>query len=633
MKLLTVIPISKGIPKETLTYFTKNEVGIGSIVKIPLRKRVVHGLVIEERSVEDMKSEIKSLSYSMKKIEEVGSKSFLDESFVNAVRKIADYNAGSVGATLFSLIPKCILEENGKLSFQTIKSPSDRFHEINLLQSDNEERFATYKSLVREEFARSHSVFFCVPTIEDLLNTKNLLEKGIEKYTFILHSGLTAKEQVNTWQKICEEKHPVLIIATGSFLSIPRQDIGTIILEKESSRSYKMQVRPFLDIRVVVEILAKEMKARLVLGDIFLRTETLWEEKNGRYASLSPLKFRSLTSATCEIVDMRTPQDMKKKEFAIFSDKLKELLQNNIENNEHSFLFCSRKGLFPMTICSDCGTVVSCSNCNQPVVLHSKKDSAGQVKNLYVCNHCGERSSSEIKCKHCEGWRLSPMGIGIDRVVEEIEKLFPNSRIFVFDKDHITTHKKAEKVRDTFYNTPGAICIGTEMALSYLNQKIENTAVVSLDSYFSIPDFQITEKVFHILLEMRSLSTRQFLVQTRQENSKIFEYATRGNLMDFYRDEIEERKSMGYPPFHTYIKLSLEGEKASIRKEMERVMDIFLPHKLQIFDAFITGIKNKHIVHGLLYLKKENWPETELLQKLRGLPPHFSVRIDPASLL
>ncbi len=633
MKLLTVIPISKGIPKETLTYFTKNEVGAGSIVKIPLRKKMVHGLVLEEKNVEDMKSEIKSLSYSMRKIEEVGSKSFLRESFVNAVRKIADYNAGSVGATLFSLLPKSILEENSKLTFQAQKGLSDTFHEINLIQSDNEERFATYKSLVREEFAKNHSVFFCIPTIEDLLNTKNLLEKGIEKYTCILHSGLTAKEQVATWQKINEEKHPVLIIATGSFLSIPRHDIGTIILEKESSRSYKMQTRPFLDIRTVVEILAKEMKVRLVLGDIFLRTETLWEEKKGKYASLSPLKFRSLTSATCEIVDMKTPQDMKKKEFALFSDKLKNLLQKNIENNEHSFLFCARKGLYPMTVCSDCGTMVSCTNCNQPVVLHTRKDLNGQSKNLFVCNHCGERSDSEVMCKHCNGWRLNPMGIGIDRVVEEIERMFPNSKIFIFDKDHITTHKKAEKVRDAFYNTPGAICVGTEMALSYLNQKIENTAVVSLDAYFSIPDFQITEKVFHILLEMRSLSVREFLVQTRQENIKTFEYATRGNLMDFYRDEIEERKSMGYPPFNTYIKLSLEGDKTTVRKEMEKTKDIFLPYKIQIFDAFTPGSKNKHTVNGLLYLPKEKWPDHELLQKLRSLPSQFGIRIDPASLL
>ncbi len=633
MKLLTVVPISKGIPKDTLTYFTKNDVGVGSIVKISLRKKIVHGLVLEEKNVEEMKSEIKSLSYSMKKIEEAGSKSFLAPEFVNGVKKIADHNASSVGAVLFSLLPKNILEKNDKLTYTPKPKPKDTFHEINLIQSDSEERFATYKSLVREEFAKNHSVFFCVPTIEDLMSAKILLEKGIEKYTFTLHSGIAEKELVETWKRINEETHPVLIVGTGSFLSIPRHDIGTIIIEKESSRGYKMQTRPFLDIRSAAETLAKEMKVRLVLGDIFLRVETLWEEKRGRYASLSPFKFRSLTTATCEIVDMKTPQDMKKMEFTILGEKIKKIISENIENNEHLFLFCSRKGLYPQTVCSDCGTIVSCGNCNQPVILYSKKDSDGKPKNLFVCNHCGERFDALVKCAHCSGWRLNPMGIGIDKVAEEIQSLYPESNIFIFDKDHITTHKKAEKVRDTFYNKPGSICIGTEMALSYLNQKIENVAVVSLDSYFSIPDYQINEKVFHILLEMRSTAQKEFLIQTRQHRAKIFEYATRGNLLDFYRDEIEERKSMDFPPFNTYIKLSLVGEKSKVRKEMESVKEMFLPYVLQIFDAFTPGTKNKHTVNGLLYLPKEKWPEPELLLKIKNLPPQFSVRIDPSSLL
>lgn len=633
MKLLTVVPISRGIPKDNLTYFTNNDVSIGSIVKIPLRKKIVHGLVVEEKNVEEMKSEIKNLSYSMKKIEGAGSKSFLTPEFINGVRKVAEYNASSTGAVLFSLLPKNILEGNNELSFKPIPKPKDTFHEINLLQSDSEERFATYKSLIREEFAKNHSVFFCVPTIEDLLSAKNLLEKGIEKYTFTLHSDIPEKELIQSWKNINNEPHPVLIIGTGSFISLPRQDLGTIILEKESSRAYKMQTRPFLDIRTALEIISKEMKVRLVLGDILLRVETLLNEKKGKYASLSPLKFRLLTTAECEIVDMKTPQDMKKMEFAILGEKVKQLIKNNIDNNENLFLFCSRKGLYPQTVCSDCGTIVSCRNCSQPVVLYSKKDSYGKTKNLFVCNHCGERFDALIKCSHCDGWRLNPMGIGIDKVAEEIETLFPEANIYIFDKDHVTTHKKAEKIRDAFYTKPGSICIGTEMALSYLNHKIANTAVVSLDSYFSIPDFQINEKVFHILLEMRSLAQRKFLIQTRQHKAKIFEYATRGNLMDFYRDEIEERKAMDFPPFNTYIKLTLLGEKNAVRKEMESIKETFLPYQLQIFDAFTPGTKNKHTVNGLLFLPKEKWPEPDLLSKFRSLPPIFNVRIDPSSLL
>ncbi len=633
MQIVTVIPISRGVSKETLTYFTKSEVNLGGIVKIPLRKKIIYGLIIDKRDANELKSEIKSLSYSIKKVEEMQSGSFLTQSFTEAIKKVADYNASSIGSVLFSLIPKNILEENNKLTLDDTESPKDAFNETVLLQCDSEERFATYKSLVREEFAKGHSVFFCAPTIEDLNNARGLLEKGIENYTFFLHSGLSKKELIDTWNKICLENHPVLIIGTGSFLSIPKKNIGTIILEKESSRSYKMQTRPYIDIRNVVETLAREMKIRLVLGDMFLRNETLWEEKNGKYSPLSPLKFRSLTSANCELVDMRTPQDMKSKEFQIIGNRLKELIEKNVNNNEHMFLFCSRKGLAPNTICSDCGTTVSCTNCHMPVVLYGRKMEVGGAKNIFICNHCGEKYDTKILCSNCDGWRLTPLGIGIERVAEEIEKMFPKVKIIIFDKEHITTHKKAEKTRDTFYETPGSICIGTEMALSYLKQKVDTTAVVTLDSYFSLPDFQINEKVFQILLDMRYISTKEFLIQTRQNNTRLFEHALRGNLMEFHREEIEERKSMGYPPFNTYIKFTLEGDKITVRKEMEKAKQFLEPNKLQIFDAFNKVVKNKHVVHGLLYLERGKWPDRNLLEKIRHLPPQFSIRIDPGSLL
>ena len=315
MKIISVIPISKVSSLDVLTYFHKDTIEPGSIVKIPLRKKSVYGLVLETKEAETVKSEIKSLSFNLKKIEELKSQQLLLKGFVEATKKIAQYNASSLGGTLFSLVPQTILEESSKIFFTPKNIKKTSFYEVSLIQAENEERFATYKSLVREEFARNNSVFFCVPTIEDLTNAKSKLEKGIEKYTFVFHSGLTKKEVQDNWKKACEETHPILIIGTGTFLSIPRSDLGTIIIEKEASRGYKTINKPFLDIRNVAEILAKEIKARLVLGDTLLRIETLWEEKKGKYATLSPLKFRSISTADCQMVDMKVPQDMKKKEF------------------------------------------------------------------------------------------------------------------------------------------------------------------------------------------------------------------------------------------------------------------------------------------------------------------------------
>lgn len=635
MFITTVIPIARGISKDTLTYFTKEEIPRGSLVSIPLRKKYVSGIVVGTKAVNDAKSEIKSLTYSIKKIKSDSTKKFLPDSYMKSVEYLANYYATSIGAILYTLIPNSILESKELPELPLLeKEISDISHEVLLLQADNEERYALYRSLIREEFAKNKSVFFCLPSIEDIKNAKEILEKGIEKFTFVIHSGLSKKEIEKLWKEIISETHPVLIIATGSFLLLPKTDIGSIILDKENSRSYKMQTRPFLDIRTVAEVIAKKSGIKLILGDMLLRTETLWKEKEGLYNPLSPLKFRALTTANCEKVSMKIPKDMEKKEFVIISDRLKQVLHDAHENNEQTFLFCGRKGMHPETVCSDCGEIVTCENCNAPVVLYGRKNQNKETKNLFVCHHCGERRDADVLCKKCNGWRLATLGIGTEKVYEEIKKLFPDTLVQILDKENAKTHKEAVKIRDKFYASPGSILIGTEMALSYLNQEIENTAVVAIDSFFSIPDFRINEKIFHILLEMRALTQKNMIVQTRQENIPLFDHALKGNLIDFYRDEIQERKEINYPPFVTNIKLTIEGSRVAIKKQMDEIVENLKPFEVSVFEAFspkkTAGV---YTLHGLITLPKNDWVNDDLLAKLRQLPPFVMIKIDPDTLL
>jgi primosomal protein N' (replication factor Y) len=292
--------------------------------------------------------------------------------------------------------------------------------------------------------------------------------------------------------------------------------------------------------------------------------------------------------------------------------------------------------------------VVLCSNCKAPVVLYGttgnktaiidhaqKKDD--KKRNLFVCHHCGERRDAQELCSHCGGWRLHPLGIGTEHVFTEIQRLYPDRHCIIMDKEHIKTHAQAVRARDAFYSTPGSVLVGTEMALGYLNDYIHNTAVVSMDSFFSIPDFRINEKIFHIILEMRALAKRKMLIQTRQDTSSphraIFEYAIRGNLIDFYKEAIDERKQCDYPPFTTYIKLTLEGDRDAVRKEMKQIAEYLLPHTLLCFDGFIPGNTKTHTTHGLISLPRGTWVNAELLSKLRSLPPYLSVKVDPDSLL
>lgn len=123
------------------------------------------------------------------------------------------------------------------------------------------------------------------------------------------------------------------------------------------------------------------------------------------------------------------------------------------------------------------------------------------------------------------------------------------------------------------------------------------------------------------------------MVQTRKAEEKVFDCGLKGNLSDFYRTTLEERKQFGYPPFSTLIKITIEGKKDPIAKLMAEVQEILDPREIEIFPAFTATVRGNSIIHGLLRLPEGGWPNSDLIAKLRSLPPNVKVKVDPESLL
>ncbi len=644
MNLLTIIPISRGIGKEYLTYFSLQQPPLGSLVEVPLRGRTIMGLVTGIETVQSKKTEIKNLPYGIKRMERIAATKFLLPNFMEAVTDIAEYYAATTGAILSVLLPKAILESIDTITqYSSAVLPAQRLSaagDISSIQAHDEERFGAYKSLIREEFARKKSVFVVLPGREEIRTMQLVLSKGIDQHTYVLHTGLSKKDIIETWKNILATEHPVLIIATGYFLAVPRADIATIIIEGESSRGFSVPARPYLDLRFVAETIAKKNGIRLVYGASLLRVETMYRIKENDIAEFGTMKFRALSEAECVLADMRTPKGVSgqplthvKKEFVVIGDTLREGLIQAVENNERSFLLCGRKGLSPITVCGDCGQTVSCENCGAPTVLY---------KDTFLCRRCGQKHSTEITCSRCRSWKLVPLGIGIETAQLELQILFPDTEIFLMDKDHVKTHKQAETLIKKFFNnsgtssSAGAILLGTELAIPYLSYanplqpSIDFSGVVSIDSLFAIPEFRMNEKIMHMLVSIRSATQKKMIVQTRRPEEKLFEYALRGNLSDFYRDEIVERERFGYPPFNTFIKITLEGKKAHVREKMEQAQEMFKPFDLNIFESQSSSL---YAVHGLLIVPKTKWPDENLLERLRSLSPDFIIKVDPESLL
>ncbi len=647
MHIVTVLPLAKNTGMEFLTYFTTQTVSRGMIVSVPLRKKTIDALVVDVRDASEEKNAVKGASFSLKKIIKVKGPSFIPIAFMESCEKLKDYYATTTGAIISTAISDICFKEYAKIGYKEEIAGDgaqgivpDRL----AYQAPREDRIAYYKTYIREAFARKASVMIMLPTLHDISIWKEMLSKGIEKYTITLHNEKTKKELLADMNRAITETHPVVILATPSFIFIPRTDLDTFIIEMESREAYKTPARPYLDFRILAELYSYKSGWKCIIGDTLLRPETSMRLARRDIIALYPPSFRLSPKASLRIIDMKAVNTMGiEKSFRIIDDEVLEVLKKNIASGRRSFIFSLRKGLAPTTVCGDCGETVLCPSCESPLVLYQK---AGVLKNqgrIFICNHCRGRFGSDIVCKKCESWNLVPLGIGTERVKEYLEEQFVDAPIFILDRESASTHAQAKKIVERYYATEGAILVGTEMALYYLSEPVDTAIIASFDALFSIPSYRGIEKILHLMLDMEEITERKFIIQTRTIDHDIISAIKKESLLALAREEENDRKAFGYPPFMTLIKVVEEGKENGVLKTQA-----FLSNALPKFPFEKTislsrrGAKEFRL-SCLIKIPAKEWslpffePEgsinMDFLSVLRALPPSCAIHINPENVL
>ncbi|MEK7567795.1 MAG: hypothetical protein AAB513_02655 [Patescibacteria group bacterium] len=633
MYIITCSPINKGPVREGLSYFSKDRIPEGSLVKVPLRGKNISAIVLEVKTLEEEKYALKGASFSLKKINSKSAFFFYFTEIIATAKETANFFYTGIGAVLSNYTPEFV-SQNGhgiKIMNRPVNKIGKTNHELLAFQATEEERLLEYKGLIREYFAKGQSVLICFPTVEDLERFRVELTRGIEKYSFVFKGIKTKKELSLVWTSAIKEKHSVLLLGTPQILTIPRKDIGLIIVEKELSRFYKTLKRPFTDARFFAENLAKNYKIPCILSDTSLRIETTFRIEAGEINRISASKMRVTSTAVSSLIDMKKISTNKTSKesgaFEIISKELKQIIEKSQINNERVFLFAIRRGLSPITLCNDCKTIVKCDICESPVILHESK-----IEPYFLCHHCGKKRPAKETCSSCGSWDLRAFGIGVERIVENLEYNFPNIPRTLISKDTFSTSKAITLGVEKFMKN-GGILIGTEVVLPYLHKKIEHSAIISLDSLFALPDFKIHERIFSIIQYIRERSKLTFTLQTRQNDSLVLQSAIRGDYNNFYRYELQNRKDYKLPPFETLIKFSVEGKKEEVIKNVDSVIKNPIINDLEVFPVFAPAKNGKVILTAILRRPKDKNREKELFSYIQTLPPFIKIEVSPESTI
>ncbi|SUZ92807.1 uncharacterized protein METZ01_LOCUS45661, partial [marine metagenome] len=387
----------------------------------------------------------------------------------------------------------------------------------------------------------------------------------------IQHSGLSARERHAQWSRI-RAGDVDLVVGTRSAVFTPLDNIGLVVVDEEHDGSYKQEETPRYHGRDVAIMRAKQAGALVVLGSATPSLESYHRAIRGRY---------ELIALTTRISDQGLPAiqiiDMKE-EFAeqggevVLSRALASGIRDRLDRHEQVIILLNRRGFAASVFCRECGGTAECPNCSVSLTIHR---TSGRVR----CHYCGHSRLVPTRCPICQGEYLEFSGFGTERVELEVHQHFPKAKVARMDRDTMAHRGAADELLTRFGRGEIDILVGTQMvAKGHDFPKVTLVGVVSADVGLGVADFRAGERTFQLLTQVAGRAGRgarpgETIVQTINPTHYSIQHACLQSYEAFYREELQFRQAMRYPPTLGLINLIVRGssESAAMRDGFQLV--------------------------------------------------------------
>jgi len=630
MFVIQVTPLIRGTKLESLSYFSSVEYPIGSFLEVPIRGKKQNAIVTETRPVSSTKTALKAATFSLRKLPKQLDPIVLPETIRKTAENLTKVYPSSVGALLFQLLPTDI-KSGSRLYPKSDLVTHNEEYTPQLLTAKTEDRYVAYQSFIRTTFAHRGSIMIVVPTAADTVHAVNKLQQGIKERVVLFSPSQTKKQRNTAYAKLADTTVAKLIITTPAHAYLERADLVAIVVEQSASGNYVMRQRPYLDHRTALITYAQVSGRSILLGDTVPRTEDEVRRREEDYFTYGEETKRIVFDAPLTLI---TQKDKPKPDlpFQLFSKELVTSAERALEARGHVFFYAARRGLAPVIACIDCGHIFRCPDSGTPYSLIRTKKNDEELR-WFVSSTSGKRVRASDVCENCGSWRLRERGIGIQSVYDEWKYKMPDSDVTIMDSTTVTTPKQAAKIAEEFFNKRSGVLIGTQIALPYLNEGVDVSAIISLDAARTIPTWRADEYLFRLILRLRECTKKEVLIQSRTATDNLLIHATRGAVERFYDDEINLRKMLKYPPYSTFVLLTWVGSSSSVMEMEKTIASALSELEVQYYNS-PTGTDDKVERHGLIRLEHTNTSlYADTLKKLKSLPPYVKIEIDPERIV
>ena len=556
---------------------------LGTIVEVNFKNKMLIGLVWNVITKVNVKMKIKEIN------RRISGVSFSDET-IKTIRFMSHYTCNPIPLLLkiflsgfsikyyqknyndskkqakeaFSKIwlkKKLLLTEEQTNAVNKIKRYDKGFNAILLDGVTSSGKTRVYMHAIKETLKKG---FQCIILVPEKILTKQWIEEISNDFGLlpeIYHSSISQKKRNEVWLGVLKQKIS-LVIGTRSALFLPFKKIGLIVIDEEHDSSFKQEEGIIINVRDMGVVRAKNSNCQIILSSATPSIETVHNCLKKKYFRVS-LKNRVKGSLlpNIKVVDLKSQKT--KNNFWI-STELEKEIKINIANKKQSLIFLNRRGYASAVICKSCGFTKFCKNCDVSLVLHKKK---GINKSDYLlCHHCNYNEVFEDYCDHCKkSGKFLTMIPGIEKINEEVLKLFPQSRICLASSDILKKEKDWEKTLNLIKNNKFDIIIGTQItAKGHHFPSLKSVGILNIDNLLNSFDLRSSEKAFQLITQVSGRAGREYeqgnvIIQTLQPNHPVIKAISNSKKEEFLKWEINQRKTSNQPPFSILIAIIVTG--------------------------------------------------------------------------
>ena len=647
MKAQVLLPKVFNFP---FTYYN-NQISLrtGDFVEVPFGKNKEIGVVWKGK-ISDLKNiKIKNINQKINSFS-------LNKNLINFIEWFSTYNMMPVGLVLkmsignnvnfikkkdkdFDQSPKKIkkyhLNEEQKKAFKFLDYKDDTFT-VSVLQGiTGSGKTLVYLERIKKIINKKKQVLVLLP---EIFLTNEFKSRFIDFFGFepaIWHSKITPKNKRVIWKGIINNKIKLVIGARSSLL-LPFKNLGIIIVDEEHDTSYKQDDGVIYHARdmAISRAFFENIPIHLITSIPSIETFNNIQNKKFRHFKITK-RYNDYPLPKTKIINL----NFKKIKNSFIDIETIKLVKHFLDRNEQVLFFINRRGYAPYLICKNCGYKQTCPNCSMYLTFH-------KIKNKAICHHCSHEKKISRSCNDHKNCDFVMYGPGVEKIFEEVIKIFPSYKVEIFSSDHMKKKDHVNSLFNKIMNNKVDILIGTQMISKGFNfPKLNCIVVVDADFSGRGYDLRTTEKNIQLYHQLsgragRFSSDSLIIYQTLSPQDSTLNELIKNNSDELLKKELILRKNNSLPPFSRLISIivsanlhsvSIDGAR-EIKNHLKKIKEIEVMGPV---DSPLLKIKSKFRTRLLVRFKGKSLLQKKISKLLNSLKISkkikLTVDVDPVN--